>query len=402
MKRENGYDLLFLAAVSALVVIGFATTVDIVVTSPWIRRMDTADFWLGKMMIGKQAMMVIMGTLLFSIMQCVESDFKKFYSRFEFWLIPAVCLPLLPLFFQDYAAHRNGAARWFGFHPFWIHTGFWSCVCYLISCAIVTAGEEKLNWLKSAYLIACTCIMGFVLLTHDLPMLLILFLIVSSFLWLNNRKIAAITFICVSCSLFCGYLILKSGYELPRIMAFYNLSDPWGLSYQILEARKCFKMGGLFGSAASCMPPQSLQMPFAVFASKYGLGGVMFYLVIQGMFFVFGYRAVLLVQDKTKALILKGGLYMLAFYSIAGMAATTNLLPVFYPAPFGYGYGLLLFSFVVSGVLFRILRETRQVVQGNAVYASMLRQKPVICYLGMLIVITSRCAYLMLLENKLC
>ena len=172
-------------------------------------------------------------------------------------------------------------------------------------------------------------------------MLLTLFFMISGFLILNEKKVTAFSFIAVTCTLFFLYLIFKSGYEIPRIMAFYDLADPSGASFQIIQARKCFQIGGLFGAVASCMPPQPFDLLFAVFASKYGFAGIMFFLILHGMFFILGFKAVSFVKDKTQALILKGFLFMLAFFSAAGIASSANMLPIFYDIPFGYGLSLI-------------------------------------------------------------
>jgi rod shape determining protein RodA len=398
VDKEKGFDLLFLTAVYALVILGAITTIDILFTSSWIRRIDSSDYFFAHAIMRKYIFFINIGTFLAFLIQFIKFDFKKLLSRFEYWLIPAVILPILPLLFRSYSMHFNGCTRYFGFNFFWIHTGFWSCVFYLISCAIISTSAEKLNRFKLSLLIIGTAVIGFCLLRQpDLPMLLILFFTISGFLFLNNKKRTALTFIAVTCSLFCLYLIFKSGYEIPRIIGFYNLADPWGFSYQIIESRKCFKMGGLFGSAISCMPPQPLELLFAVFASKYGFIGVMFFLILQGMFFVLGFEAASLVKDKTQALILKGFLFMLAFFSIAGMSASANMLPVFYRIPFGYGGALMMFSLIIAGFLFRSLRATRNEESGHTTYISLLMNKPVICYLIALTSIAVRCAYLSVL-----
>lgn len=395
MDKEKGFDLMFLTVVIALVILGVITTMDILFTSSWIRRIDSSDYFFARIILGRHSCFIVIGIFLSCLIQFVKFDFKKLISRFEYWLIPAVVLPILPLLFRDYSMHFNGCTRYFGFHYLWIHTGFWSCVFYLISCAIISTGAEKLNRFKLSLLIIGTAIIGLCLLRQpDLPMLLILFFTISGFLFLNNKKVATLSFIGVSCALFCLYLICKSGYEIPRIMSFYNLADFRGASYQIIEARKCFKIGGLLGSAVSCMPPQPLDLLFAVFASKYGFLGIMFFLFLQGMFFILGYEAASLVKDKTEALILKGFLFMLAFFSIAGMAASANMLPVFYHIPFGYGGALMIFSLIIAGFLFRSLRATRNEESGHTTYISLLMNKPVICYLAILIIIAFRCGYL--------
>ena len=395
MDEENGFDLLFLTAVTALVMLGFLTTMDILFTSSWIRRMDSPDYTFSNYLLTKHVLLVLVGAFLFCLIQFNKYDFKKLLSRFELWLIPAVILPILPVLFPDYSMHFNGCTRYFGFHNLWIHTGFWSCVCYLISSAIITTSKEKLNRFKLSLLIIGTTVISFCLLRQpDLPMLLIMFFIISGFLFLNNKKAMALSFMAITCTLFSLYLIFKSGYEIPRIMGFYNLADPWGASYQIIEARKCFKIGGLWGAAVSCMPPQPLDIIFAVFASKYGIAGIMYFLLLQGMFFVLGLEAASLVKDKTEALILKGCLFMLAFFPLAGIAASVNMLPIFYYIPFGYGGTLMIFSFLVAGFLFRSLRANRKEQSGHTTYLSLMMNKPAICFLVILIIIAVRCGYL--------
>lgn len=395
MDRENGFDLLFLTVVYALVMFGLMITVDILFTSSWIRHIDSPNQIFASSIMRKYLLFINIGTLIAFIIQCVKFDFKKILSRFEVWLIPGIILPILPLLFSEYSMHFHGATRYFGFHYLWIHTGFWSCVFYLISSAIITTSAEKLNRFKLALLIIGTSIIGFCLLRQpDLPMLLTLFFIISGFLFLNNKKIAALSFIAVTTTLFSLYLVCKSGYEIPRIMGFYNLADPWGFSYQIIEARKCFKIGGLFGSAVSCMPPQPLSVPFAILSSQFGFTGIMYFLFLQGMFFILGFKAVSFVKDKTQALVLKGFLFMLAFFSVAGMAASTNMFPIFFHLPFSYNGSLMIFSILVAGLLFRVLRANRHEEVKDNTYTSLVMSKPVICYLVILIIIAVRCAYL--------
>ena len=394
MIKEKRLDLVFLTIVFALVILGITTTIDILFSSSWIMRVDSANHFFARHILRKYLFFISTGALLAIMLQFANFDSKKILSRFELWIIPAVILPMLPLLFQDYSMHVKGSTRYFGFHNLWIHTGFWSCVFYLISSAIVTTNEEKLNRLKLTLLIIGTAVIGFCLLRQpDLPMLLTLFFIISGFLFLNNKKMAALSFIAGTGTLFCLYLIFKSGYEIPRIMAFYNLADSWGASFQIIEVRRCFKIGGLFGSAVSCMPPQPLDVLFAVFASKSGFAGIMFFVVLHAVFFILGFRGASLVKDKTQALVLKGFLFMLAFFSAAGIASSANMLPIFYDIPFGYGGTLMLFSFLVAGLLFRSLWINRKQEAGQS-YVSLLKPKPVICYLAILFVIAVRCAYL--------
>jgi cell division protein FtsW (lipid II flippase) len=179
-------------------------------------------------------------------------------------------------------------------------------------------------------------------------------------------------------------------------MAFYDLADPWGASFQIIESRKCFQIGGLSGAAASCIPPQPFDLLFAVFASKYGFTDVMYFLALHALFFILGFRGASLVKDKTQALVLKGFLFMLAFFSAAGIAASASMLPIFYDIPFGYGGTLMMFSILVAGLLFRSLWVNRNEEKGQS-YPSLLKPKPVICYLVILFVIAVRCAYLCIL-----
>ena len=394
MIKEKRLDLVFLVVVYALLALGLVTTVDIVITSNWLQRMDSPDHIFARYILRKYLFFISTGTLLAITLQLIQSDLKKILSRFELWLIAAVILPILPLLFPDYSMHINGCTRYFGFHYLWIHTGFWSCVFYLISSAIITTSEEKLNHFRLALLIIGSSIIVFCLLRQpDLPMLLTLFFMINGFLILNNKKVTAVSFITITCTLFFLYLILKSGYEIPRIMAFYDLADPWGASFQIMQSRKCFQIGGLFGASASCMPPQPFDLLFAVFASKYGFAGIMFFLTLHGIFFTVGFRGASLVKEKTQALVLKGFLFMLAFFSAAGIASSANMLPIFYDIPFGYGGTLMMFSILVAGLLFRSLWVNRNEEKGQS-YLSLLKPKPVICYLAILLIIAVRCAYL--------
>ena len=394
MIKEKRSDLVFLVVVYALLALGLVTTVDILITSSWLQRMDSPNQFFARYFLRKYLFFISTGTLLAITLQLIQSDLKKILSRFEFWLIPAVLLPILPLALPDYSMHLNGCTRYFGFHYLWIHTGFWSCVFYLISSAIITTSEGKLNRFRLSLLIIGTSIIVFCLLRQpDLPMLLTLFFMISGFLILNEKKVTAFSFIAVTCTLFFLYLIFKSGYEIPRIMAFYDLADPQGASFQIIESRKCFAIGGLFGAAASCMPPQPFDLLFAVFASKYGFAGIMFFLILHGMFFILGFKAVSFVKDKTQALILKGFLFMLAFFSAAGIASSASMLPIFYDIPFGYGGTLMIFSILIAGLLFRSLWVNRNEEKGQS-YLSLLKPKPVICYLVIQFVIAVRCAYL--------
>jgi cell division protein FtsW (lipid II flippase) len=394
MIKEKRLDLVFLVVVYALLALGLVTTTDILITSSWLQRMDSPDHFFARYILRKYLFFISTGTLLAFTLHFIQFDLKKILSRFEFWLTAAVILPILPLIFPDYSMHLNGCTRYFGFHYLWIHTGFWSCVFYLISSAIITTGEEKLNRFRLALLIIGTALIGLCLLWQpDLPMLLTLFFMISGFLIFNDKKVTACSCITVTCTLFFLYLIFKSGYEIPRIIAFYDLADSWGASFQIIESRKCFQIGGLFGAAASCMPPQPFDLLFAVFVSKYGFTGVMFFLALHALFFILGFRGTSLVKDKTQALVLKGFLFMLAFFSAAGIAASASMLPIFYDIPFGYGGTLMIFSILVAGLLFRSLWVNRNEEEGQS-YLSLLKPKPIICYLVILFVIAVRCAYL--------
>ena len=84
---------------------------------------------------------------------------------------------------------------------------------------------------------------------------------------------------------------------------------------------------------------------------------------------------------------------MLAFFSAAGTASSANMLPIFYDIPFGYGGTLMIFSIIVAGLLFRSLWVNRNEEKGQS-YLSLLKPKPVICYLAILLIIAVRCAYL--------
>ncbi|RJQ26868.1 rod shape-determining protein RodA [Candidatus Parcubacteria bacterium] len=159
-------------------------------------------------------------------------------------------------------------------------------------------------------------------------------------------------------------------YQKDRILTFFNSShDPFGSSYNAIQALISIGSGGIFGkgygqatqSILRFLPERHTDFIFATITESLGFigGGIILFLYVYLLFRI--YKIAKSAQDSFSYLVVMGAFFLFLTQTFFNIGMNLGLLPIVgITLPFmSYGGSSLLTSFILLGIISSISFESR-------------------------------------------
>ncbi len=359
---SRGLDLLFLACVTSLILIGL-----VMVTS------STVDFAAAKFsnplfFLRKHFIFIILGLLILSIVARVKVKF--YYDYGQYFLILAIVLSLL-VHVPGLGKTVNGATRWIDLGFFTLQISEISRLFFFLWLSgYITRNDFDKNYLK--VFIFLSILMLVIVSQRDFGSMILLFLAFITFSFLSNLKITNLIKIISIAVLPIFLLIFLYPYRVQRLLAFIDpWSDPQGSGYQIIASQIALSSGGLFGQGLGSstqklfyLPEQYNDFILAIIGEELGfiflLILLVLYFLLFSRIFIF-YKKTSKISEFSSNIILSIVLLMFV-QTMIHILVNIGLFPTKgMGLPFiSYGGTNLLLMFTYIGILIRIQIENKQ------------------------------------------
>ena len=359
---SRGLDLLFLACVTSLILIGL-----VMVTS------STVDFAAAKFsnplfFLRKHFIFIILGLLILSIVARVKVKF--YYDYGQYFLILAIVLSLL-VHVPGLGKTVNGATRWIDLGFFTLQISEISRLFFFLWLSgYITRNDFDKNYLK--VFIFLSILMLVIVSQRDFGSMILLFLTFITFSFLSNLKIMNLVKIISIAVLPIFLLIFLYPYRVQRLLAFIDpWSDPQGSGYQIIASQIALSSGGLFGQGLGSstqklfyLPEQYNDFILAIIGEELGfiflLILLVLYFLLFSRIFIF-YKKTSKISEFSSNIILSIVLLMFV-QTMIHILVNIGLFPTKgMGLPFiSYGGTNLLLMFTYIGILIRIQIENKQ------------------------------------------
>ena len=359
---SRGLDLLFLACVTSLILIGL-----VMVTS------STVDFAAAKFsnplfFLRKHFIFIILGLLILSIVARVKVKF--YYDYGQYFLILAIVLSLL-VHVPGLGKTVNGATRWIDLGFFTLQISEISRLFFFLWLSgYITRNDFDKNYLK--VFIFLSILMLVIVSQRDFGSMILLFLTFITFSFLSNLKIMNLVKIISIAVLPIFLLIFLYPYRVQRLLAFIDpWSDPQGSGYQIIASQIALSSGGLFGQGLGSstqklfyLPEQYNDFILAIIGEELGF---IFLLILLVLYFLFFSRIFIFYKKTSKisefsSNIILSIVLLIFIQTMIHVLVNIGLFPTKgMGLPFiSYGGTNLLLMFTYIGILIRIQIENKQ------------------------------------------
>ncbi len=159
-------------------------------------------------------------------------------------------------------------------------------------------------------------------------------------------------------------------YQRRRIMSFLNpWADPMQDGYQLIQSLLAVGSGGIWGVGLGMsqqklyyLPIQYSDFIFAVFAEEFGLVGGLSLLLMLAAYSTVALRVAMKARNIESQLVAIGATVVMVGQSLLNIGVATGVLPTTgLPLPFfSYGGSSMVASFLLSGLLIRVARESSE------------------------------------------
>ena len=358
----RGLDLLFLACVTSLILIGLimvaSSTVDFAAT-----KFSNPLFFLKKHFI-----FIILGLLVLSIVARIRVKF--YYDYGQYFLILAIILSLL-VHVPGLGKTVNGATRWIDLGFFTLQISEISRLFFFLWLSgYITRNDFDKNYLK--IFIFLSMLMLVIVFQRDFGSMILLFMAFVTFSFLSNLRIMNLIKILSISVLPIFLLVFLYPYRVQRLLAFIDpWSDPQGSGYQIIASQIALSSGGLFGQGLGSstqklfyLPEQYNDFILAIIGEELGFIFLvillMLYFLLFSRIFIF-YKKTSQISEFSSNIILSIVLLMF-IQTMIHILVNIGLFPTKgMGLPFiSYGGTNLLLMFTYIGILIRIQIENKQ------------------------------------------
>ncbi len=155
------------------------------------------------------------------------------------------------------------------------------------------------------------------------------------------------------------------GYQQKRILTFLGMvSDPRGLSYQIIQSKVAIGSGGFWGkgllhgtqSQLRFLPAQHTDFIFSVIGEELGFIGAFFVMSLFLVIILRGFSIAANAKNRFASILAVGVTTIFLYHAVVNMGMAMGIMPVTgLPLPFvSYGGSFLLVSMTALGVLVNI------------------------------------------------
>ncbi len=360
---SRGLDLLFLACVTSLILIGL-----IMVAS------STVDFAAAKFsnplfFLKKHFIFIILGLLVLSIVARIKVKF--YYDYGQYFLLLAIILSLL-VHIPGLGTTINGATRWIDLGFFTLQISEISRLFFFLWLSgYITRNDFDKNYLK--VFVFLSILMLVIVSQRDFGSMILLFLAFITFSFLSNLRIMNLIKILSISVLPIFLLIFLYPYRVQRLLAFIDpWSDPQGSGYQIIASQIALSSGGLFGQGLGSstqklfyLPEQYNDFILAIIGEELGF---IFLVILLVLYFLF-FSRIFIFYNKTSKIsqfssnIILSIVLLMFIQTMIHILVNIGLFPTKgMGLPFiSYGGTNLLLMFTYIGILIRIQIENKQI-----------------------------------------
>jgi cell division protein FtsW len=316
--------------------------------------------------IKRQLLGVFIGIVLFNFV-----THKPLRNTFKFSPIALVMCSILIFCTSIVGTEVNGAQRWIGFGSFSIQPSELIKPFLVMQSAYIFAKWQQLDWnIKGTWLVIFALVLVGILLQPNLSttalcgMSLWLIAVAAELPWnqLLSVSLGGLLVAIIS--------VVNNPYQLKRIVSFLNpWQDAQGDGYQLIQSLLAIASGGWSGSGLglsqqklSYLPIRTTDFIFSVYAEEFGFIGCLLLLILILSYGTVALKVALKSRTKVQRLIAIGVMVFLVGQSLINMGVATGSLPTTgLPFPFfSYGMNSIIASFLLSGLLIRVARESSQ------------------------------------------
>ena len=361
VPRTSSYDLVLVAVVLALTLIGIA----MVYSASGVRAHDALDD--PRYFLGWQSLWAALGLVGMLIATRID------YHHYRMLALPILAIAIVLLavvLIPSFGTNVNGASRWLRVGPVGLQPAELTKLALILYLAAwLGARRDRVTspGVLVGVLLVTGVLTGLVFLEPDLGTAIVIGTIALVMYFAAGARLrvfAALGSLAIVLALAAG---LSSAYRLQRILTFLDpWSDPRDSGYQAIQSLYGLALGGLFGEGLGAgrekfgyLPYPYTDSIFAILGDELGLAGT---LTVIALFLVLGYRGVriaLRAPDATGALIATGVTTWLVFQAWVNMAVVASLLPMTgITLPFiSYGGSSLCVGLISVGILLNVGRQ---------------------------------------------
>lgn len=294
---ERPYDLLLLAAVLGLLVIGTIEIYSATAADALTHFHDSAHY------LERQLMYATVGG--FALWFGARMD----YRRLKAWTYPLLVLSLLLLGAALGMPAKNGARRWIPLGPLTfqpVEVAKLALVTYL-ACSLGRKAEQIKTFSVGfvPHLVVCGMMMALLLKQPDLGSSVVLGATTLGMLFMAGTRVSYILLAVLGAAPVAYHLVVGTPWRMQRMLAFFN---PDGFAnkeaYQFIQARLAIGSGGLFGAGLGgghqtlgFLPEAHSDFALAPIGEELGWIGIATVLVLFAIILWRGIRAALGARD---------------------------------------------------------------------------------------------------------
>lgn len=203
----------------------------------------------------------------------------------------------------------------------------------------------------------------------DLGTTLVVMAILSAELFFGAAKAWHFTVyafaVTVAAAFVVGTNFVLKPFQRSRLLVFLHPNvDPEGVGWNLSQSKIAVGSGELFGKGLhhgtqtqlNFVPEHSRDFIFTVLAEELGYLGALALILLYGLLFFGGVRAMLAARDRFGFLLSAGLIAMLAFHVMVNVGMTIGIMPITgIPLPFmSYGGSAIITDFMAVGILLNV------------------------------------------------
>lgn len=318
--------------------------------------------------VGRQFIYILLGILIFIIVQFIELDTYKMHA-YNLYLLTVFLLSLVLV--PGIGKTAGGAARWLSFNFFDVQPGEifkFTLVVYLamsLSRRYDVMGEFRRGVLPN--IIFPGLLIGLVISEPDFGTAFVGVAVTIILVYIAGARIHSLFWLVVVIIPTALGLVISSQYRIVRVISYLN---PWdtreSTGFQIIQSLIAVSSGNFFGFGLGKGPAKLGYLPsahtdfvLATIGQELGLVGIFFVSLCFFVLFVSGIKLYFYADDFFEKFLAAGISTSIALDAILNMYVSTGIVPTKGLAlPFvSYGGSSLLIKYLMIGVLFKIAKK---------------------------------------------
>ncbi len=362
-RPETGWAYyVLLSCVVALTVIGLTMVLSSSAVEQITKDLDPLSLFK------KQALWAVGGFVAMMAASRLPVSFLRKLAWPAFFL----ALILLLAVFTPLGVDVKGNRNWLRIGGFQMQPSEPAKLAIALWSAFLLERKQKYlgDWRQTALpvlLLGC-CLIGLVLLGHDLGTSMILAIILATSLWAAGLPNRLFGWIAAGIVVVAGVMALTSGNRTSRLAAWLGTNCDTGLCDQAQAGLTGLARGGWLGVGLgksqmkwSWLPEAHNDFVFAIVGEELGWLGTTLIVVLFAVFTLVAIRVILRYDDVFIRVLGSCIIVWISVQALVNISMVTGLLPVIgVPLPFiSYGGSALTFTMIGSGIILSFARQKK-------------------------------------------